>query len=67
MTDIEKGKLQKRLQEAIAHAHFKIDQAQKLLAKPRLEVEDLQSVSRVIDQLAAITSAGPVASYDCVG
>jgi hypothetical protein len=64
---VDKARLQERFQKAVEHAHFKIDQAQKLLEKPGLEVEDLQSISRVLDQLASISSTAVVASYDCVG
>jgi hypothetical protein len=59
--------LQRRLQEAIDHAHYKINEAQELLRKPDLSVEEVLSVSRVLDQLAAIDSTGGPASYGCVG
>jgi len=65
---VEKTKLQAALKAAADHAQFKIAQAQSLLEKPSLEVDELQGISRVVDQLKAVSSApDKVASYDCVG
>jgi hypothetical protein len=64
---IDKQSLQNRLKEAADHAQYKIQQAQQLLEKPNLSIEEMQSVSRVIDHLASVRSTAHLASYDCVG
>lgn len=65
---VDREQLRQRLKDAADHAQFKIDQANKLLDKPTLDVEEIQGISRVLDQLRSISSGpGSVATFDCVG
>lgn len=64
---IDRTKLQKKLQKAADHAQARIAAAQKLLEKPNIDIEDLQGITRVLDQVMRISPSQPVATFECVG